>query len=195
MGKLGEEEDEGEPAIERRREYTVFGFDSFTNHTFHLSRPLGCRRAFDAAERNRTCGRIQCQRGKKRSSRGKRKRRVFLCRRTVGVKVGSKAIPGSFLKIEGGGRSLGQKTGERGTDRRIGRWLEPRFCSTSQEPERAREEGAKEMSGEERLPEERCRRVSLSGLLRGRRSEEMTQSNNSRGGGKYLLSPRRGDCN
>ena len=28
MGKLGEEEDEeGEPAIERRREYTVFGFD------------------------------------------------------------------------------------------------------------------------------------------------------------------------
>ena len=28
MGKLGEEEDEeGEPAIERRRECTVFGFD------------------------------------------------------------------------------------------------------------------------------------------------------------------------
>ena len=28
LGKLGEEEDEeGEPAIERRKEYTVFGFD------------------------------------------------------------------------------------------------------------------------------------------------------------------------
>ena len=33
------------------------------------------------------------------------------------------------------------------------------------------------MSGEEQLPEERCRRVSLSGSLRARTSEEMTQSN------------------
>ena len=33
------------------------------------------------------------------------------------------------------------------------------------------------MSGEERLPEERWRRVGVSGLLRERRSEEMTQSN------------------
>ena len=33
------------------------------------------------------------------------------------------------------------------------------------------------MSGEERLPEERWRRVGVSGSLRGRRSEEMTQSN------------------
>ena len=45
--------------------------------------------------------------------------------------------------------------------------------------ERAGEEGAKEMSGEERLPEERWRRVSMSGSLRGRRSEEITQSNTS----------------
>ena len=74
---------------------------------------------------------------------------------------------------------LGQKTGERGIDRRIGRSSEPRFCSTSQEQERAREERAKEMSGEERLPEERWRRVGVSGSLRGRRSEEMTQSNTS----------------
>ena len=29
------------------------------------------------------------------------KRRVFLCRRTVRVKVEGKAIPASFLKIEG----------------------------------------------------------------------------------------------
>ena len=35
------------------------------------------------------------------------------------------------------------------------------------------------MSGEGRLPEERWRRVGVSGLLRGRRSEEMTQSNTS----------------
>ena len=110
------------------------------------------------------------------SSRGKR--RVFLCRRTVRVKTRGKAIPASFLKIEGG-RSLGRKTGERGIDRRIGRWSEPRSCSTSKEQERAREEGAKEMSGEERLPEEQWRRVGVSGSLRGRRSKEMTQSNTS----------------
>ena len=35
------------------------------------------------------------------------------------------------------------------------------------------------MSGEERLPEERCRRVGVSGSLGVRRSKEMTQSNTS----------------
>ena len=35
------------------------------------------------------------------------------------------------------------------------------------------------MSGEERLPEERWRRVGVSGSLRGSRSEEMTQSSTS----------------
>ena len=35
------------------------------------------------------------------------------------------------------------------------------------------------MSGEERLPEERWRRVGVSEPLRERRSEEMTQSNTS----------------
>ena len=74
---------------------------------------------------------------------------------------------------------MGRKTGEKGMDGRIGRWSQPRSCSTSQEQERAREEGVKEMSGEERLPEERWRRVGVSGSLRGRRSEEMTQSNTS----------------
>ena len=64
-------------------------------------------------------------------------------------------------------------------DGRIGRWSEPRSCSTSQEQEKARVEGAKEMSGEERLPEERWKRVGVSGSFRGRRSEEMTQSNTS----------------
>ena len=95
------------------------------------------------------------------------------------VNVGGKHIPASFLKIERRGRSLGQKIGERGIDRRIGRWSEPRSCSTSHGQERAREEGEKEMSGEERLPEERWRRVGVSGSLRRRRSEEITQSNTS----------------
>ena len=96
------------------------------------------------------------------------------------VKIRGKAIPASFLKIEGRGTLVGAKDRrERGIDRRIGRWSEPRSCSTSQEQERAREEGAKEMSGEERLPKERWRRVGVSGSLRERRSEEMTQSNTS----------------
>ena len=85
--------------------------------------------AFDAAKRNERFGSIQCQRGKESSSRGKRKRRVFLCRRTVGVKVEGKAIPASFLKVEGRGSLVGAKDqGERETvtDRKIGRWSEPR---------------------------------------------------------------------
>ena len=133
-------------------------------------------------KRNGRFGRIQCQRGEESSSRGKR--RVFLCRRTVEVKVEDKAIPSSFLNIEGG-CLLERKTKEREREREreinriIGRWSEPWSCSTSQEQERAREEGAKEMSGEKRLPEERWTRVGVSGSLRGRKSEEMTQSNTS----------------
>ena len=49
------------------------------------------------------------------SNREKKERRVFLCRRTVRVEVKSKVIPTSFLKIKGRGRSLGRKTGKRGT--------------------------------------------------------------------------------
>ena len=108
------------------------------------------------------------------------------------VNVGGKPIPASFPKIEGRGTLVG----ERGTDQRIGRWSEPRSCSTSQEQERAREEGAKEMSGEKRLPEDRWRRVGVSGSLTGRRSEEMTQSNTSSPRGRrYLLSLKGGDGN
>ena len=44
---------------------------------------------------------IQYQRSKENSSKGIRKRRVFLCKRTVKVKVKSKVIPTSFLKIQG----------------------------------------------------------------------------------------------
>ena len=52
------------------------------------------------AGRNGRFVHIQCQKGKE-SSRGKR--RVFLYKRTVGVKVGGKAILASFLKIKGRG--------------------------------------------------------------------------------------------
>ena len=55
-----------------------------------------------------------CQRSKESSSRGKRKRLVFICRRTLRVKVKSKVIPTNSLIIERRGRSLGRKTGERG---------------------------------------------------------------------------------
>ena len=37
------------------------------------------------------------------------------------------------------------------------------------------------------------KRVGISGSLRGRRSEEMTQSNTSHGCQRYVLSPRRDD--
>ena len=52
---------------------------------------------------------IRCQRSKEDSSRGKRKRRVVLCRRTVRVEVKSKVIPTSFLKIEGRETFVGVK--------------------------------------------------------------------------------------
>ena len=44
---------------------------------------------------------IQCQRSKENSSKRKKKRRVFLRRRTVRIKVKSKVIPRSFPKIQG----------------------------------------------------------------------------------------------
>ena len=118
MGKLEEEEEE--PATERRREYTDSGLDlgererrasrlpclslglgddcrgvsrsrnvslmifiasvsggesltSFTNHFFHFNGPPDFRLAFDAAERNGKVGRIQCQRSKESTNRGKEK--------------------------------------------------------------------------------------------------------------------------
>ena len=52
---------------------------------------------------------IQCQRSKEKSRKGKKKRLVFLCRRTVRVKVKSKVIPTSFLKIQGRETFVGAK--------------------------------------------------------------------------------------
>ena len=72
---------------------------SFDDRFFHLSGPLGLRFAFDAAERNERVSRIQCQRSKESSSRGKRKRRVFLCRKRVRIEVKSKLIPTSFFLL------------------------------------------------------------------------------------------------
>ena len=68
--------------------------------------------ALDAAEKNGRFGRIQCQGGKESSSsssRGKRKRRAFLCRGIARVKVRDKVIPASFLKLEGRGTLAGAK--------------------------------------------------------------------------------------
>ena len=76
--------------------------------------------AFDMAENNGRFGRIQCQRNKESSRRGKRKRRVFLCIRAVRVKEKSKVIPANFLTIEGRESPLRRKTEERGMVCRIG---------------------------------------------------------------------------
>ena len=78
---------------------------SFTNCFFHFSGPPGLRLAFDADERNERFCRIQCQSGEE--SRSRRKSAVFLGKRAVKVKVKSKVIPTSFLKIEGRGTFVG----------------------------------------------------------------------------------------
>ena len=67
---------------------------------------------------------------------------------------------------------LGQKTGKRGTDITIGRWS-AQVLKHLPGARKGKRGGSKEMS------EERCRRVGVSGSLRGRRSEEMAQSNTS----------------
>ena len=82
----------------------------FANRFFYLRRPPGLKLAFDAAKTNGKFGRIYCQKSKESSGRGKKKRGVFLCRRTVGVKVNSKVISTSSVKIEEKGRSLGPKS-------------------------------------------------------------------------------------
>ena len=95
--------------------------------------------AFDVAETNGKFGRFQCQRGKESSSRGKRKRRVFLCRKTVKVKVKGKAIPASFLEIEGKRTFVGTKEG----------WLVELVGDQNPGPEaeRVREDGARRCQG------------------------------------------------
>ena len=93
---------------------------SFTNHYFHFSRP-GFGMALNAAERNGRFDRNQCQIGKESGSRGKKKRRAFLCRRTMTVKVRSKVIPTSFWKVEGRGDSCWVKRPEK--EGQVKEWL------------------------------------------------------------------------
>ena len=76
-------------------------FTSFTNRFFHFSRPPGLRLAFEAAERNGKFGRIQCQRSEESSSKEKRNRRVFLCRRTMEVEAICNVVLMSFRKLKG----------------------------------------------------------------------------------------------
>ena len=52
---------------------------------------------------------IQCKRSKENSSKEKKKRRLFLCRRTVGVKVKSKVILTTFPKIQEKETFVGKK--------------------------------------------------------------------------------------
>ena len=87
-------------------------FASFSICFFHLGRPPRLRLALVAALKNARFGRIQCQRNEENSSsRRKRKRQLFLYRRTVRVEVKSKVIPTSFLKVEGRGTFVGKKQG------------------------------------------------------------------------------------
>ena len=100
---------------------------------------------FDAAERNGRSGGIQCQNSKESSSRGKR--RVFLCRRTVGIKIINIVIRTSFLEIL---RKRDARWGER--PEKEG-WFVELVDGQNPRPEapprkkRAREEGAKKCQG------------------------------------------------
>ena len=108
------------------------------------------------------------------------------------VKVGDKPIPTSFLKIEGKGDDHWGKRPER--EGRIEELVGGQNPGPEAPPRSKKgQDGAKEMSGEERLPEEQSRRMGVSGSLRGRRSEEMTQSHTSSSwGSEVLLESQRG---
>ena len=82
---------------------------SFTKRFSHFSKSPGLWMMFDVVERNGKFGRLQCQRSDESNSGGKRKRRVFFCGKTVRVKVKSKVIPASFLKVEERGMLIGAK--------------------------------------------------------------------------------------
>ena len=111
--------------------------------------------AFDAVERNGKFGSIQCQRSKKSSSGGNRKRPVFLCRRRLRVKVESKVIPTSFLKIEGRGMLIRVKQGqvvELVSDQNPGSEAPPRSKREGERSEQRRFQGRsdfQESDGEE----------------------------------------------
>ena len=72
---------------------------SFAYRFFHFIRPPGLRLAFDAAERNGKFGRIQCQKGKECSSRGREKKASVPLQMDGESRSKGKVIPTSFLKI------------------------------------------------------------------------------------------------
>ena len=88
-------------SVNRNVNLTIFITSMSDSKSLSLiaSSTSGLKSAFNAFEMNGKFGRIQCQKSKESSSRGKRQ--VFLCRRTVRVKVNCKVIPTSTLKIEG----------------------------------------------------------------------------------------------
>ena len=83
-----------------------------TKSTWQVRQSRFCQKGKELSRLSRVLDRkesIQCQRSKESSIRGKRKRRVFLCRRTMRVKVKSKVISTSFLKIQGRETIVGAK--------------------------------------------------------------------------------------
>ena len=69
------------------------------------------------------------------------------------------------------------KSGERGRVNRTDKWSEPKSYSSIHDQQREREEVANEISGKERLPEDRWKRVGGVRAIKGRRSDEIIQSN------------------
>ena len=120
---------------------------------------------------------------KESSSRGKR--RVFLHRRTVRVKVRSKVIRANFSKLKEKEPLLGRKTREK--------WLVELLGNQNpglEAPSRSKRGGRKGDIREGAMKKNRHFRV-IEGKL-----EKMIQSNTSSPRGrKYLLSPREGDGN
>lgn len=70
---------------------------------------------------------------------------------------------------------MGSGGTEKGRVIEMGRWSEPRSVVVVQEERPAKEAGARERSGEDLEPEERLRRVGVSGSLRDRRGVPESQ--------------------
>ena len=96
------------------------GLASFAYRFFHFRRSPGLGLAFDEAEEWQIWPHSVPE-SKEGSSRGKKKRLVFLCRRTMRVAVKDKVIPTRFLKTEGRGTFVGMEERKRGKVCRISR--------------------------------------------------------------------------
>ena len=116
--------------------------------------------AFNTVESNGRLGCTQCWRSKESRNRGKSKRGVYLFRRTVRVKVQSKAIKASFLKIEGKWAFVGRRPEKEG-------WLVELINDQNPDPEvpsRSKREASKGNVREEMAAvgaTDKSRRVSV----------------------------------